>query len=151
MRAKRLITLAVVGLALMQTGCATNVAPQVAAIGDQFEELDLGSLGDVACDLSYQPGLFDQTGNEFRRQVSLADETLVPQVVQTLEDQGFVVSSQGQGRSGDVTVFEGPNEMTAGVSNVRAEFEGEVRPFYGSQNCIVPPGGLTVVSLILPK
>lgn len=151
MRAKRCITLAVVGLALMQTGCVSSVAPQVAAIDNQLEKLDLGSLGDVACDLSYQPGPFDQTGNEFRRQVSLVDEALVPQVVQTLEDQGFVVSSQGQGRSGDVIRFDGPSEMTAGVSNVRAEYEGEVRPFDGSQNCIVPPDGLTVVSLILPK
>jgi hypothetical protein len=145
-RATRRITLAVVGLALIPSGCASSEAPQVAALDNRFDQLDLGSLGEVACDLSYQPGPFDQTGNEFVRQLSLVDESLVPEARETLEDQGFHASKEAEGPYGSVVRFDGPAGMRAGLSYRSAEHEGEVIPFDGSKDCTVPAEGLTTVS-----
>jgi hypothetical protein len=41
--------------------------------------------------------------------------------------------------------------MTAGVTTIRAEFEGQKLPLDGLEDCDVPAEGLTVVSLSLPK
>ncbi|MBD8585940.1 hypothetical protein IFT90_15400 [Frigoribacterium sp. CFBP 8766] len=151
MKVRGWFALAVVGLALAQTGCAATAPPQVLAIDSRYEQLDLGSLGEVVCDLSFQPGPFDQTGNEFRRQLSLADDGLVPEVKQTLKDQGFIVTSEALGSHGNVVRFDGPNSMTAGISYVSPDDAGDVIPFDGSKNCTVPAEGLTIVSLVLPK
>lgn len=151
MRAKVFITLALVGLALLQTGCSPSDPPQAAALDKRFAQLDLGSLGEVTCDYRFQPGPFDQTGNEFSRHIALTDENLIPEATSVLEGQGFTVTNQNQGRFGDVVRLEGPDGLTAGVTTIRAEFEGQKLPFDGLEDCDVPATGLTVVSLSLPK
>lgn len=150
-KAKGCITLVVAGLVLSQTGCASSEAWQIAAIDNRFDQLDLGSLGEASCDYRFQPGPFDQTGNEFSRHIALSDEDLSPGATSVLEDQGFAVVNQNQGQFGDVIRFDGPDGMTAGVTTIRAEFEGQKLPFDGLEDCDVPTGGLTVVSLSLPK
>jgi hypothetical protein len=150
-KAKGCITLIVASLALIQTGCASSETRQVAAIDSRFDQLDLGSLGEVNCDYRFQPGPFDQTGNEFSRHIALTDENLIPKATSVLKDQGFTVANQNQGQFGDVIRFDGPGGMTAGVTTIRAEFEGQKLPFDGLEDCDVPADGLTVVSLSLPK
>lgn len=151
MKAKSCITLVVAGLALIQTGCASSEARQMAAIDSRFEQLDLGSLGEASCDYRFQPGPFDQTGNEFSRHIALRDENLIPGATSVLEDQGFTVANQNHGQFGEVIRFDGPDGMTAGVTTIRAEFEGQKMPYDGLKDCDVPAEGLTVVSLSLPK
>jgi hypothetical protein len=150
-KGKGCITLVVAGLVLIQTGCASSEARQMAAIDNRFGQLDLGSLGEASCDYRFQPGPFDQTGNEFSRHIALSDESLSPGATSVLEDQGFMVANQNQGQFGDVIRFDGPDGMTAGVTTIRAEFEGQKLPFDGLEDCDVPAEGLTVVSLSLPK
>jgi hypothetical protein len=150
-KAKGCITLVVAGLVLIQTGCASSEARQMVAIDNRFGQLDLGSLGEASCDYRFQPGPFDQTGNEFSRHIALSDESLSPGATSVLEDQGFMVANQNQGQFGDVIRFDGPDGMTAGVTTIRGEFEGQKLPFEGLEDCDVPGEGLTVVSLSLPK
>jgi hypothetical protein len=150
-KAKSFVTVVVAGLALIQTGCASSEARQVTAIDSRFDQLDLSSLGEASCDYRFQPGPLDQTGNEFSRHIALTDENLISGATSVLEDQGFTVANQNQGQFGEVIRFDGPDGMTAGVTTIRAEFEGQKMPYDGLEDCDVPAEGLTVVSLSLPK
>ncbi|MET4052485.1 hypothetical protein ABID81_001855 [Frigoribacterium sp. PvP054] len=151
MKAKSFVTVVIAGLALIQTGCASSEARQVTAIDSRFDQLDLSSLGEASCDYRFQPGPLDQTGNEFSRHIALTDENLISGATSVLEEQGFTVANQNQGQFGEVIRFDGPDGMTAGVTTIRAEFEGKKMPYDGLEDCDVPAEGLTVVSLSLPK
>jgi len=140
-----------VALVAVLGGCTSTTAPQVTAINEQFDELELSELGDLKCDFTYLPGPFDQTGNSYLRQVVLNDEANAPNAIQALEDPGFTVVERHQSAEGELVNLDGPDGMAASVSTATADVTGTVLPYDGLEDCPVPTDGLITVSLSLPK
>ncbi|MBD8585941.1 hypothetical protein IFT90_15405 [Frigoribacterium sp. CFBP 8766] len=132
-------------------GCAAAHSPQILQINKMINELDVGDLGTVVCDVTHQPGTFDPSSNRHLRQIGFANADVATGAVELLETSNFVVVNESQTSRGNLLNFESHGDMTASVGTVTGDHAGDVIPTDGQEDCLVPDDGLTFVSFSLPQ
>ena len=139
----------VLGVALSTSGCS-GPSPQMVRINAIFDDLDLGSIDSVVCTYNYEPGTFALSSYDHIRVVGIETQAHDDEVRRALEAAGFTAEPEDPRRP-ELRRFDGADDLTASISHLSLEEDGERFGDMSGWDCDVPESGVTLVEISLPR
>lgn len=139
----------VLGVALSTSGCS-GPSPQMVRINAIFDDLDLGSIDSVVCTYNYEPGTFALSSYDHIRVVGIETQAHDDEVRRALEAEGFTAEPEDTRRP-ELRRFNGADDLTASISHLSLEEDGEQFGDMSGWDCDVPESGVTLVEISLPQ
>ncbi|MBD8585942.1 hypothetical protein IFT90_15410 [Frigoribacterium sp. CFBP 8766] len=122
----------------------------MARIDSVFNDLDLGSIDSVVCAYSYEPGTFALSSYDHIRVVGIESQAHDDEVRRALEAEGFTAEPEDTRRP-ELRRFTGEEDLTASISHLSFEEDGERFGDMSGWDCDVPKSGVTLVEISLPQ
>jgi hypothetical protein len=115
-----------------------------------FDDLDLGSIDSVVCTYTYEPGTFALSSYDHIRVVGIETQAHDDEVRRALEAEGSTAEPEDPRRP-ELRRFNGADDLTASISHLSLEEDGERFGDMSGWDCDVPESGVTLVEISLPQ
>ena len=149
MRRRAAVLCLVVGVALTASGCS-GPSRQMVRIDAVFDDLDLGRFDSVVCTYTYEPGIFALSMYDHIQVVGIEGQAHDDEIRRAPEAEGFTADPEDPRRP-ELRRLTGADDLTASMSHLSGEEDGERYGDMTGWDCDVPESGVTLVEVSLPQ